>query len=91
MMKIENLEKKKWRNEPKQTCVFFPFSGSVLKDVNTPRVTHLVTDSCRGKNFKYASTFMIPVMSGDWIKASWSHRYSVLGNFRNEYMLIGRI
>ena len=64
-----------------------PFSGSVLKDMNTPRVTHLVTDSCRGKNFKFGSTFMIPIMTGDWIKA----KYSVLGNLRNEYVIFGQI
>ena len=48
-----------------------------MKDVNTPRVTHLVTDSCRGKNFRYASTFGTPVMSGDWIRASWLHRHEI--------------
>lgn len=48
--------------------------GSVLKDVNTPRVTHLVTDSCRGERYRYASTFGIPVMSGEWIKSAWKNR-----------------
>lgn len=71
-----NQTSKKFKSEIKKYFSWIQsMGGSVLKDVNTPRVTHLVTDSCRGKNFKYASTFMIPVMSGDWIKASWSHRH----------------
>ena len=37
-------------------------------------MTHLVTDSCRGERYRYASTFGIPVMSGEWIKSAWTHR-----------------
>ena len=48
--------------------------GSVLKDIDSLRVTHLATDSCRGAKYRYASTFGIPVMSIEWIKDAWSHR-----------------
>ena len=51
--------------------------GSVLKEVNTPRVTHLVTDSCRGDKYRYASTFGLPVMSGEWIRSAWAHRNEI--------------
>ena len=51
--------------------------GSVLKEVNERRVTHLVADSCRGDKYRYASTFSIPVMSGEWIKFAWNNRHNV--------------
>ena len=52
--------------------------GSVFPNIkNNPRVTHLVTDSCRGENFRYASTFGTLVMSGDWIEQSWSFRHEI--------------
>ena len=71
-----NQTSQKFKSEIKKYSSWIEsMGGSVLKDVKSPRVTHLVTDSCRGINFKCASAFMIPVMSGDWIKASWAHRH----------------
>ena len=49
----------------------------MLKEVNTPRVTHMVTDSCGGAKYRYASTFGIPIMSGDWIRTAWEHRTQI--------------
>jgi hypothetical protein len=55
--------------------LLFPgMGGSVVKDVTAARMTHLVTDSCRGEKYRYASTFGIPVMSRDWLMSAWDNR-----------------
>ena len=69
---------KKLKFEIKQYFAWIQWmGGSVLKDISSPRVTHLVTDSCRGEKYRYASTFSIPVMSTEWIKDAWNHRKDV--------------
>lgn len=50
--------------------------GRVLPDVTAQKnkVTHLVSRNCRGEQYKYASTFDIPVMQEAWLQAAWERR-----------------
>uniref|UniRef100_A0A0K2SYG9 Protein ECT2like [Megachile rotundata] n=1 Tax=Lepeophtheirus salmonis TaxID=72036 RepID=A0A0K2SYG9_LEPSM len=47
--------------------------GSVRKDFVT-KVTHLVSADCSGDKYRYAATFGIPIVSGDWLRLAWERR-----------------
>ncbi|QQP40266.1 Protein ECT2like, partial [Caligus rogercresseyi] len=55
--------------------------GSVRKDFVT-KVTHLVSADTSGDKYRFAATFGIPIVSGEWIKKAWDKR-ALLG-FRAE-------
>ena len=65
------------RNKAEIQRYFFlihSMGGSILKDTNSSRVTHLVADHCRGEKYRYCSTFGIPVMTGAWLESCWQRR-----------------
>ena len=67
----------KRRNKAEIQRYFFlihSMGGSILKDTNSSRVTHLVADHCRGEKYRYCSTFSIPVMTGAWLESCWARR-----------------
>lgn len=73
------------RNKAELTRYFLlihSMGGSILKDMTTSRVTHLVADSCRGEKYRYASTFGIPIMAGSWLEAAWARRKECRGGGR---------
>ena len=48
--------------------------GSILKETNSSRVTHLVADDCRGEKYRYCSTFGIPILTKAWLESCWERR-----------------
>lgn len=51
--------------------------GSVRKDFNVSRITHLVANSTSGEKYRYAASFGIPIMRMDWIETLWSRRHDI--------------
>ena len=69
-----NPYSKRFKSEIKHCfTLIHRMGGSVIKDVKSTRLTHLVTDVCRGDKYRYASTFGIPVMSISWVKDAWQN------------------
>ena len=68
------------RNKAEIQRYFFlihSMGGSILKDTNSSRVTHLVADHCRGEKYRYCSTFGIPVMTGAWLESCWNRKNEI--------------
>jgi hypothetical protein len=55
--------------------IIHSLGGRIKTEVNSQSVTHLVTESCRGEKYKYASTFEIPIMQDGWLTAAWHRRH----------------
>ena len=73
-----NHVSKELRSQIKQYFSWIQWmGGSVLKDIDNLRVTHLVTDNFQGEKYLYATKFGIPVMSTEWIKNAWNIRTDV--------------
>lgn len=47
--------------------------GSVRQEPNR-ETTHLIAATTQGPKYEYASTFLVPVMSADWVWACWRVR-----------------
>ena len=82
-----NHVSKELRSQIKQYFSWIQWmGGSVLKDIDNLRVTHLVTDNFQGEKYLYATKFGIPVMSTEWIKNAWNNRTDVEFNSTSKRM-----
>lgn len=48
--------------------------GSVREEPNAS-TTHLISRTTKGKKYEYARTFLVPVMSVDWVWKCWEKRF----------------
>lgn len=51
--------------------------GSIRKDFDYNRITHLIANKVGGEKYQYAVTFNIPVMSASWVHAAWENRHDL--------------
>ena len=51
--------------------------GSIRKDFDYNRITHLIANKVGGEKYQYAVTFNIPVMSAAWVHESWEKRHDL--------------
>ena len=49
--------------------------GSIRKDFDYNRITHLIANKVGGEKYQYAVTFNIPVMSAVWVHEAWEKRH----------------
>jgi len=49
--------------------------GSIRKDFDYSRITHLIANKVGGEKYQYAVTFNIPVMSASWVHTAWENRH----------------
>lgn len=51
--------------------------GSIRKDFDYNKITHLIANRVGGEKYQYAVTFNIPVMSASWVFAAWEKRHEM--------------
>jgi len=51
--------------------------GSIRKDFDYNRITHLIANKVGGEKYQYAVTFNIPVMSASWVHTAWENRHDL--------------
>lgn len=51
--------------------------GSVRKDFDCNKITHLLASKVGGEKYQYAVTFNIPVMSASWVYSAWEKRHEL--------------
>jgi len=51
--------------------------GSIRKDFDVAKITHLIANKVGGDKYHYAKTFQIPVMSGSWVNLAWEKRHEL--------------
>ena len=61
--------------------------GSVRKDFDCSKITHLIASKVGGEKYQYAVTFKIPVMSALWVRLAWEQRHE-LGIRSTDYSLV---
>ncbi|XP_034231179.1 protein ECT2-like isoform X2 [Thrips palmi] len=64
--------------------------GSVRLEPNR-HTTHLIAAVTTGPKYEYASTFLVPVMSTEWVWACWRMRDSPTVHANDEAMMVHRL
>ena len=49
--------------------------GSIRKEFDCNKITHLIANKVGGEKYQYAVTFNIPVMSASWVYLAWEKRH----------------
>ncbi len=49
--------------------------GSIRKEFDCNKITHLIANKVGGEKYQYAVTFNIPVMSASWVHLAWEKRH----------------
>ena len=62
-------------------------SGSIRKDFDYNRITHVIANRVGGEKYQYAVTFKIPVMSGTWVRQVWEQRHKLTMSTSDELMV----
>ena len=51
--------------------------GSIRKEFDCNKITHLIANKVGGEKYQYAVTFNIPVMSASWVHLAWEKRHDL--------------
>lgn len=51
--------------------------GSIRKEFDCNKITHLIANRVGGEKYQYAVTFNIPVMSASWVHSAWEKRHEL--------------
>lgn len=68
------------------TCIHH-MGGSIRKDFDCSKITHLIANKVGGEKYHYAVTFKIPVMCASWVRSAWEQRHE-LGIRATDYTLV---
>lgn len=51
--------------------------GSIRKEFDCNKISHLIANKVGGEKYQYAVTFNIPVMSASWVHLAWEKRHEL--------------
>ena len=51
--------------------------GSIRKEFDYNKITHLIASRVGGEKYQYAVTFRIPVMNASWVHMAWEKRHDL--------------
>lgn len=51
--------------------------GSIRKEFDCNKITHLIANKVGGEKYQYAVTFKIPVMNSSWVHSAWEKRHEL--------------
>ncbi|KAK3907259.1 Protein ECT2 [Frankliniella fusca] len=49
--------------------------GGSVREKPELAVTHIISLTTKGSKYLYATTFNVPIMSPDWVRECWNHRF----------------